>query len=272
MTVSPANRGIRHRRAPSGAKKQGLLGQNGRVGTYRDSAVVLRTQKLGEADRIITMLTRGRGVVRAVGRGVRKTSSRYGARLEPFMHIDVQFAEGRNLDIVAQVETIDPFALHIGADYGAYTAGTVMLETAERLVADTAEPSVPQYHLLVGALRALTEQRQSPGILLDSFQLRSLAIAGYAPSFDACARCGLAGPNRYFHAGSGGMLCDDCRVPGSSVPATGTVELLAGLLAGDWATVAAADDRCGREASTIVANYLLWHLERGLRSLAHVDR
>ncbi|MBC9225622.1 DNA repair protein RecO [Aeromicrobium sp. 636] len=242
------------------------------MGTYRDTGVVLRTQKLGEADRIVTMLTRGRGVVRAVGRGVRKTSSRFGGRLEPFMHVDVQFVEGRTLDIVAQVVTIDPFASHLGEDYGAYTAGTAMLETAERLVSDTAEPSVPQYQLLVGALRALTEHRQPPGVLLDSFQLRSLAIAGYAPSFDGCARCGLEGPHRHFHAGSGGMLCDACRVPGSSVPAATTVALLAALLVGDWNSVALADDRTRREAGSIVANYLSWHLERGLRSLAHVDR
>lgn len=242
------------------------------MGTYRDTGVVLRTQKLGEADRIVTMLTRGRGVVRAVGRGVRKTSSRFGGRLEPFMHVDVMFAEGRSLDVVTQVVTIDPFASHLGADYGAYTAGTAMLETAERLVSDTAEPSVPQYHLLVGALRALTEHRQPPGVLLDSFQLRSLAIAGYAPSFDSCARCGLEGPHRHFHAGSGGMLCDGCRVPGSSVPSPTTVALLAALLVGDWGAVALADDRSRREAGGIVSNYLSWHLERGLRSLAHVDR
>lgn len=242
------------------------------MGTYRDTGVVLRTQKLGEADRIVTMLTRGRGVVRAAARGVRKTSSRFGGRLEPFMHVDVQFAEGRSLDVIAQVVTIDPFASHLGADYADYTAGTAMLETAERLVADTAEPSVPQYHLLVGALRALTEHRQPPDVLLDSFQLRSLAIAGYAPSFDACARCGLEGPHRYFHAGSGGMLCDGCRVPGSSVPSATTVTLLAALLAGDWPSVALADDRARRDAGAMVANYLSWHLERGLRSLAHVDR
>lgn len=242
------------------------------MGTYRDSGVVLRTQKLGEADRIVTVLTRGRGVVRAAARGVRKTSSRFGARLEPFMHVDVMFAEGRTLDVFTQVVTLDPFAANLGADYAAYTAGTAMLETAERLVADTAEPSVPQYHLLVGALRALTEHRQPPGVLLDSFQLRSLSIAGYAPSFDGCARCGLEGPHRHFHAGSGGMLCDGCRVPGSSVPAATTVALLAALLAGDWPAVDLADDRSRREAGTLVAAYLSWHLERGLRSLAHVDR
>ena len=239
---------------------------------YRDSAVVLRTHKLGEADRIITLLTRQHGRVRAVARGIRKTTSRFGGRLEPFMHVDVQLAEGRTLDVVTQVQTIDPFAQHLGADYAAYTAGTAILETAERLVQEDGEPAVPQYQLLVSALRALASNRQSPGLLLDSFQLRSLAIAGYAPSFGSCARCGAEGPHRNFHAPSGGILCDTCRMPGSAAPGPFTVALLGALLEGDWDTVAASDERARREATGIVNAYLSWHLERSLRSLAHVDR
>ena len=76
---------------------------------YRDEAVVLRTYRLGEADRIIVLLTRAHGQVRAVAKGVRRTSSRFGARLEPFSMIDVQLHAGRSLDTVTQVETIDPF-------------------------------------------------------------------------------------------------------------------------------------------------------------------
>lgn len=239
---------------------------------YRDEAVVLRTHKLGEADRIICLLTREHGQVRAVAKGVRKTTSRFGGRLEPFMHVDVMFAAGRSLDIVTQVETLSPFARDLGSDYAAYTAGTAILETAERLVPDDGEPSVQQYQLLVGALRALTERRQAPGLLLDSFQLRALCVAGYAPSFSDCALCGEAGPHRNFHAPSGGILCDSCRVAGSAAPAISTVALLAALLAGDWPVVADSDERSRREASGIVAAYLSWHLERGLRSLAHVDR
>ncbi|WP_293785452.1 DNA repair protein RecO [uncultured Aeromicrobium sp.] len=239
---------------------------------YRDAAVVLRTHKLGEADRIITLLTRERGVVRAAARGVRKTSSRFGARLEPFMHVDLQLGEGKSLDFITQAVTITPFSKWLGDDYGAYTAGCAMLETAERLVADTAEPSVPQFTLLVGALRALTEKRHDPGLILDSFQLRSLAIAGYAPSFGACVRCGREGPHRFVHVPSGGVLCDRCRVAGSTVPSPATIALLGALLAGDWPVVEASDDRSRREATGIVAAYLSWHLERGLRSLAHVDR
>ena len=239
---------------------------------YRDQGVVLRTHKLGEADRIITMLTRQRGLVRAVAKGVRKTSSRFGGRLEPFMHVDLQLAEGRTLDVITQVETMSAFARDLGLDYPAYTAGTAMLETAERLVPHDGEPAVQQYQLLVGALRALAERRQPPATILDSYQLRALAVAGYAPSFSACARCGLEGTHRSFHAASGGMLCDGCRMPGSSAPSAGTVVLLAALLAGDWPAVSTADERQRREAAGIVAAYLSWHLERGLRSMGHVDR
>jgi DNA repair protein RecO (recombination protein O) len=247
----------------------------GGVPLYRDEAIVLRTHKLGEADRIITLLTRQHGLVRAVAKGVRRTTSKFGSRLEPFMHVDLQLAEGRTLDTITQAETLTPFHSRIGLDYERYTAGTCMLETADRLVAEEREPSVQQFLLLVGALRALAAAERSASAVLDSYLLRSLAVAGYAPSFEACARCGLEGPHRYFHPAHGGMLCVTCRVPGSATPGPETVRLLAALLTGDWAAVTeieGGDPRAVREASGLVAAYLSWHLERGLRSLAYVER
>ncbi|MGA8210248.1 MAG: DNA repair protein RecO [Nocardioidaceae bacterium] len=242
------------------------------MGLYRDEAIVLRTQKLGEADRIVTLLTRSTGRVRAVAKGVRRTSSRFGSRLEPFTHVDLQLAEGRSLDIVTQAETLDPFAARMGADYARYTAGTVMLETADRLVVEDKEPALQQFLLLVGALRAMAETGRPPAAVLDSFLLRSLSVAGYAPSFEACARCGLMGPHRAFSPAAGGMLCATCRVPGTASPAEETVRLLGALLAGDWPVVEASDPRHRREASGLVSAYLQWHLERGLRSLEHLSR
>ena len=103
---------------------------------YRDEAIVLRTYKLGEADRIIVLLTRHHGQVRAVAKGVRRTSSRFGARLEPFSMIDVQLHAGRSLDVVTQAEIIDPFGRAICADYAMFTCASTMVETAERLSAD----------------------------------------------------------------------------------------------------------------------------------------
>ena len=239
---------------------------------YRDEAVVLRTHKLGEADRIITLLTRQHGLVRAVAKGVRRTTSKFGSRLEPFTHVDLQLAEGRNLDVITQAETITPFSAGLGADYERYTSGTVMLETADRLVAEEREPSVQQFLLLVGGLRAMASGERRPSQVLDSYLLRSLAVAGYAPSFQHCARCGVEGPHRWFNPSMGGMLCTTCRVPGSASPSAQTVLVLGALLAGDWPVVEATDPRSLKEASTLVAAYLAWHLERELRSMEHVER
>ncbi|MFT4262335.1 MAG: DNA repair protein RecO [Nocardioides sp.] len=244
---------------------------------YRDEAIVLRTHKLGEADRIITLLTRQHGRVRAVAKGVRRTTSRWGSRLEPFTHVDLQLAEGRNLDTITQAETLSPFQARLALDYETYTVGTAMLETADRLVAEEREPSVQQFLLLVGGLRALATGAHRPGQILDSYLLRSLAVAGYAPSFEGCARCGaLPDPgishHRWFNASLGGALCATCRVPGSATPAAETLGVLGALLGGDWALVEAAEQRHLREASGLVAHYLAWHLERGLRSLAYVER
>jgi DNA repair protein RecO (recombination protein O) len=242
------------------------------VGLYRDDAVVLRTQKLGEADRIVTLLTRRHGRVRAVAKGVRRTSSRFGSRLEPFMHVDVQLAEGRSLDVVTQAETLAPYGEQICADYRLYTTATAMLEAAERLVMEEHEPALQQYLLLVGGLRVLSRRERDPGLVLDSFLLRSLAVAGYAPSFGDCARCGRPGPHRSLSPAAGGSLCPDCRVPGTATPAGETVVLLAALLEGDWVSAEQAPERSRREANGLVAAYLQWHLERGLRSLPYVDR
>ena len=98
---------------------------------YRDTGVVLRVQKLGEADRIVTLLTRRRGKVRAVAKGVRRTRSRWGARLEPFNHVDVQCYTGRSLDVVTQAQTVDAFGAGIVGDYARYTAACAVLETAD---------------------------------------------------------------------------------------------------------------------------------------------
>ena len=243
------------------------------MGYYRDEAVVLRAQKLGEADRVITLLTRHHGRVRAVAKGVRRTSSRFGARVEPFTVIDVQLHQGRgSLGTVTQVEVLAPHGAVLVADYARYTAGSAMLETAERFTEVEGEPATQQYLLLVGALRTLVAGAHAPSLVLDAFLLRSLAVAGYAASFVDCARCGADGPHRAFAVALGGAVCPSCRPPGSAAPDPRTLELLAALLTGDWAAADGSDPRCRREGSGLVAAYLQWHLERGIRSLRHVER
>jgi DNA repair protein RecO (recombination protein O) len=242
------------------------------VSLYRDEGVVLRVQKLGEADRIVTLLTRHTGRVRAVGKGVRRTTSRFGARLEPFSHVDLQLWTGRSLDIVTQAETLGAYGKDIVGDYARYTAGTAVLETAERLTAEEREPSLRLYLLVVGALRGLAAGTHEPSLVLDAFLVRAMSVAGWEPALAECARCGAPGPHRAFSVPAGGAVCADCRPAGSSTPDAESIALVYALLSGDWATADASGAAARREASGLVAAHLQWHLERGLRSLPFVER
>jgi len=242
------------------------------VSLYRDEAIVLRLHKLGEADRIVTLLTRRHGRVRAVAKGIRRTSSKFGARLEPFTHVDIQLYQGRNLDIVSQVESIRPYSAGIVSDYRRYTAGTAILETAERLTAEEREPSLRLFLLVIGALRAMTTDGREPSLVLDAFLLRAMSVAGWEPALDQCAMCGQSGPHRSLSVPAGGVVCARCRPAGSVNPSPAAVVLMAALFTGDWAGVESANSATAREASGLVAALLQWHLERGLRSLAMVER
>jgi DNA repair protein RecO (recombination protein O) len=269
---------------------------------------VLRTQKLGEADRIITLLTRHNGRVRAVAKGVRRTKSRFGARLEPFTHVDVLIHSGRSLDVITQAEVIRAYGTPLVSDYPKYTAGTAMLETAERFTPVEKEPAIRQFLLLIGGLRALGdavepsdpadddepaesgvsgeaddfggvvppeggEPPRDPRMVLDAYFLRSLTFAGYAPALAECARCGSQDkPLVAFAVAAGGMVCADCRQPGAASPAQQTVTLMIALLKGDWGQAMRSERRHRVECSGLVAAYLQWHLEHSIRSLRHVER
>ena len=249
---------------------------------YRDEAVVLRVHKLGEADRIVTLLTRRHGRVRAVGKGVRRTTSKFGARLEPGSQIDVQLhtrlsdeqhsqARQRGLDLVTQTETVASFGAQLAGDYPRWTAASAVLETAERLT-DEGEPAMRLYLLVVGALRALAEKAHDPGLVLDAFFIRAASLAGWEPALQECAKCSAPGPHAAFNVPAGGAVCEACRPPGSSRPDRASIELMVALLAGDWSVADASAAGARREASGLVAAHLQWHLERGLRSLPLVDR
>ena len=241
---------------------------------YRDDGIVLRTQKLGEADRIITILGRS-GRIRAVAKGVRRTKSRFGARLEPFTHVDLMLHAGRSLDVITQAEVIRPYGESLTGDYPRYTAGVAMLETAERFTLVEKEPALRQLLLLIGGLRTLSDGERDSRLVLDAFLLRSLAVAGYAPALEECARCGASGDGRRlpaFAVAAGGMVCASCRPPGAASPAAPTVALMLALLSGDWDTADRSERRHRVECSGLVAAYLQWHLEHSIRSLRHVER
>ena len=248
-------------------------GRIGAVPLYRDEAIVLRTQKLGEADRIITLLTREHGRVRAVAKGVRRTTSRFGSRLEPFTHVDLQLAEGRTLDMVTQAETLDAVlggagrglrALHRrhgdardrrAAGLGGEAARAAAVPAARRRAARDGRRGAP----------ARPGARLLPAALARGRGLRAV-VRALRPLRRARARTG--GSTRRW----AGCCARPAGCPGSATPAPETVAVLGALLAGDWPVVEAADAAAPREASGLVAAYLAWHLERGLRSLAYVER
>jgi DNA repair protein RecO (recombination protein O) len=239
------------------------------VPTYRDEVVVLRTHKLGEADRIVTMLSRRHGKLRAVAKGVRRTSSRFGARLEPFMVADVQLYQGRSLDIVQQAESIGTYGADIAVHYDRYTSASAMVEAADRL--NEAEATPQQYLLLVGGLRALAKGDHASRSILDSYLLRAMALSGWAPALDECARCSRPGPHDTFVAQLGGMICRDDAPTGAARVRPETSGLLQSLMAGEWDAVDAAAPGSTAAASGLIAAYAQWHLERGIRSLSHVE-
>lgn len=237
---------------------------------YREEGVVIRAHKLGEADRIVTLLTRHRGLVRAVAKGVRRTSSRFGGRLEPFSVIDLQCYEGRNLDTITQVESIALYGAELSADFNKYGAASIMVETAERLA--SGEASGHQYHLLVGALRSMAKNLAPWELVRDSYILRSLGLAGWTPGLDQCVVCGKPGPHSSVMIAHGGVVCETCRVPGAIRISLEAIELLSSLLRGNWEDALRTSDGARREAAGFTAAFSQWHLERGLKSVASTKR
>ena len=241
------------------------------MGLYREQGIVLRTHKLGEADRIVTVLTQGRGKVRAVAKGVRKPGSRFGGRLEPLGHVDLQLYEGRNLDIINQAELIAPFD-KVRADWVLSACGSTMAEAADR-VAQEDERATSLFLLLLDGLRQLAGDPDHPSLVVDAYLLRLVSVAGYHPHLDACAGCGSPGRHGVFHLDAGGALCRDCAPADTRPLSAGVLEVLHALAAPDWGAAAVGADPADRRvAGTLVSSYLSHHLGRPLASWELVPR
>ena len=236
------------------------------MGLYRDQGVVLRTIRLGEADRIVTLVTRGHGKVRAVAKGVRKTKSRFGARLEPLSHVSLLLYEGRELDVVNQAETLDHFRV-IRDDLDRVGRASSMLEAVDQ-VAQEREPSPRLYQLLVGGLRALAAN-DTP-LVLAAFFWKLLSLEGAHPLLDQCATCGATGGLEAFDMGEGGVLCRNCR---RGVPISAdALDLLRLILGGGLAeALNQAPGAASVELEHLANRSVEYHLERRLRSLGVLD-
>src|SRR5213082_3523299 len=201
------------------------------MGLYRDQGVVLRTIRLGESDRIVTLVTQGHGKVRAVAKGVRKTKSKFGGRLEPTSHVRLLLYEGRELDIVTQADTIDHFRT-IREDLDRVGRATSLLEAVDQ-VAQEREANPRLYQMLVGALRALAA-RPAP-LLVPAFFWKLLSLEGAHPLLEQCASCGSPDDLVAFDLAEGGVLCRSCRRGGPISPEA--LAMIRRVLGGDLARV-----------------------------------
>jgi DNA repair protein RecO (recombination protein O) len=228
---------------------------------YKDEAVVLRTMRLGEADRIVTFVGRGQGKIRAVAKGVRKTKSRFGGRLEPFTQVSLVMWRGRSdLDIVTQADAVESNR-SVREDLDRFALGQVMLEAVDRVVQEKeAAPRV--FNLLVEGLRGLGVSG-SP-LVLAWFLLRLSSVAGFGPSLSDCTECGA--PATWFSPGQGGAVCAQCRSAEAAPVAPGVLKLLNDLLVeGAWMKT---DPEIVAAATKLARTYTEYHLERRLRAAA----
>jgi DNA repair protein RecO (recombination protein O) len=238
------------------------------VSLFRDTGVVLRTYRLGEADRIIVFMTEHHGKVRAVAKGIRRTQSKFGARLEPLTHVDLLLWQGRSdLDIVNQVEVLDTFRA-VREDLSRVAKGIALLEVTDQM-AQERHPDAQLYAMLVGALRALSDPATDPTLLAPSFFLKALVLEGALPVLDSCAACGEsdgAVELVAFDLVQGGTLCRSHRSGRPMSPAA--LALLRRILGGDLAAVlkgpppAAAD-----EVAELATEAMEAHLDRRIRSV-----
>jgi DNA repair protein RecO (recombination protein O) len=233
-----------------------------------DQGIVLRSFPFGEADKVVVLLSPNNGKLRTVAKGVRKTKSRFGGRLETFSHVDLVLYEGRNLDTITQVSMIEPFH-DLRKDLDSVVAAATMVEIADG-VAQENESSVRLFLLLQRGLRALDAGPMHPD-LVTSFLLKAAETIGVAPSLDRCASCGRTEELRRFSFAAGGVLCERCRIPGAYALREGLTGYLTLLARVDLAAIPEVDETFSGEARGVARRFVEYHLEREIRSMAVLD-
>jgi len=233
---------------------------------YRDTGVVLRTYKLRESDRIVVFHTADNGKVRAVAKGVRKTKSKFGARLEPMSHVRLLLYRGRELDIVSQAEAVEPLSPMLSSLDRA-SQGLAAIEAVDQLSLER-EPNPQLYRMLVGVLRTIA---MSPSTLnVAAFYWKLLANEGMRPELDRCVRCGETEPGVQlvsFDLNEGGVLCRSCRSGQTISP--GALTILREVLGGQLVHALAREESpLTHEVSSLATRALEFHIERRLKAVA----
>ncbi len=239
----------------------------------KEQGVVLRSHKLGEADKIVTVMTQNAGKVRGVAKGIRKTTSRFGARLEPATHVSLMLYRGRgSLDTITQADIIDPHPA-LREDLALFSCGETMLEAVDK-VAEEHERNVRLFLLLLSGLRALETRPADPGAVTESFMLKLLSLSGFHPSLTACAVCGQKDPE-LFDAGHGGALCRLHAEPGAGPASRDALAYLGSVGLAELADAGATtqhDPRIRKEARALLYGFAEHHFDRRLKSLPMLAR
>lgn len=236
--------------------------------SWRDRAFVVRTYDFGEADRVVVLLTKEHGLVRGVAKGVRKAKSRFGSRLQPFVDVDVQVYPGRDpakhLATITAADTVAYYGAHIIDDFDRFAAACAVMETAEKLSYDEADPEL--FALVQEALAAL-QTPAHPTLVLDAFVLKATEHAGWGLSLFDCANCGAPGPHKAFNAAAGGAVCNNCRPPGSA-------DIDPEALHAMWLIQHGhpADGQYAAQVHRATAAHLQYHVESGLKSLRIMEQ
>jgi DNA repair protein RecO (recombination protein O) len=236
-------------------------------GPVKTQAVVLRSIRYGEADRIVHLYTPHRGRVGAIAKGVRRSRSRFGGRLEPFFRLDLILHEGRGeLLTVTSAETVDGYS-HLRSDGRALDAAARACDAVNRLF-ETTEPHPEVFNLLCNAL-ALLDAEPARGTLANqlAFRLKLLVAAGLAPQLAACAACGASDHLTGFSGAAGGVVCSACEA--SSFPLDAAAhEFLAGALGAPLAATPDAPERALRQAERAIGETVEHHAGVRLRAAA----
>jgi DNA repair protein RecO (recombination protein O) len=242
--------------------------------TYKTEAIVLRSMRLGEADRILHLYTSERGRVSAVAKGIRKTKSRYGARLEPLSHVAIQLHQGTGeLQTVTGVDLISSHSTVRDQTYR-LNVGLIGAEAMLRLFTEQ-EKNERAFTALAKFLEALEQTDDRPtrpavDALALSFQLKLLWLSGYLPHLTSCAECGAADvPLVGYSPKAGGAVCRACAQGALPISPAGIegIEQLLGRPLSD-AHAAGLTDRAVRDALRVVTSSYEYHGGFRLRTLS----
>ena len=224
-----------------------------------DQGIVLRAYPFGESHRVVILVSAARGKIRTVAKGVRKTKSRFGGRLEPLTHVEVVLYEGRDLDTITQVDVIEAYP-NLRMDLDAVALAATMAEVVDH-VAHEEEPSSALFLSLRRGLLALESGERGPDVL-SRFLLGVTDSLGLAPSFDTCASCGSSDVHK-FSFPAGGAVCESCAPGGAVRLRDGVLDHLDALRVGDE-----VDEQTAGESLGVLRRFVEYHLEKRFSSLA----